>query len=886
MADPRDVLKDPPSRFFAALGAFTVRFRTPIILATLALCAASVWITLTTTRIDTSVEKFADKDDAAHDVLNTYRDEFGRDEMFFIVAVGDVFSRPFVERLAALHEEAAALDLELGSLGQRGRQGGLIRERLFGPDSPVADWFRDDAPPEAAPPPDAGPPDAAPAAGDDGFEDGFGDGGDDGFDFDSSGTDAGWGDEAGGTVVEQAISLINARRTRATPGGIEVGQLMDPLPTAAALAAMKAEVLADETLVGQVVGEGGRHAAIALRTAFMSEADSARVYEALLALIERHRAEGFELHVSGVPALNAGLTDLLMDDLITLVQLSALAMFLIMAYLFRHPIAVLAPLFVVALSSIVTAAGMGLFGLPLTMMSNVLPAFLFCVGIGHSVHIISVYRDALRAGLESDDAIRYAVASTGRPVLYTSLTTMVGLASFVFASLEVIGEMGVSGAFGVFVAFVLSVTFLPACLTFNRKGHPMGASPLGEEDGIDRFLARCLALSGLRDDPGIGAEAAVARTRRRRSLGVMLLLIAVAVGGASLMRMYHNPLVWLPADTPMRVAFDLMDEEVGGTGNVQLLIDGTPDNGIKDIELMRGLEALRAHIEAFEHPEYGRIVGSAVGVLDVVKETHRALRGGAQSEYRLPDSDRAVSDLLFMFENAGPDELRRLATTDLQRAQETIRVPWLEATRYQPLVDHIAEGVERHIPDDARVQATGSIYTLVSTVGHLLRDLVASFGAAFAVITVIMMLLLGSVRLGLIAMVPNLMPIVMIGGVMGFGGIPIDMNNLLIASISIGVAVDDTIHLLHHWRVNMQRTGNVEESLRRAMRHSGRAMVSTSLILLIGFSVYLGATMYNIQRFGLLVGLTAVMALLIDLIFAPALLRTFYPRIADKEAPS
>lgn len=880
MVDPRTVLDDPPSPFFAALGRFAVRRRWWVIAATVGLLLGSVWVGLTRTRIDTSVEKFADKDDDAHDILQTYRDAFGRDEMFFIVAVGDVFTPSYIERLAALHAEVARLDLDLGSLGQRGRQGGLMRDRLFGHDAAISRWVTSivgepEPAPAAEPSPD-GSDDAA-----DGFGDADGFGGDDGFDFEEGGAETGWGDEAGGTVVEQAVSLINVRQTRSAGGGIEVGQLMDPLPAPDELPALKARVLADETLVGQVVGAGGMHSAIALRTAFMSEADSARVYAALLEIVERHRAEGFELHVSGVPALNAGLTDTLMGDLTRLVVLSAIAMFLIMGFLFRHPIAIFAPLLIVGLSALTTAAAMGLWGMPLTMMSNVLPAFLFCVGIGHSVHIISVYRDALRFGLTAEDAVHYAVASTGRPVLYTSLTTMVGLASFIFASLEVIGEMGLSGAFGVFVAFVLSVTFLPACLSFNRRGHPMGAKPMGEQDGIDRFLRWCLSLSGDPDADGAAPEPDFARRRRRRTLVAMVLLIAVALFGGSLMRMYHNPLVWLPPDTPMRVAFDLMDREVGGTGNVQLLIEGTAEHGIKDVELMRGLEALRAHIKAFDHPdpEYGQVVGNAVGILDVVKETHRALQGGDEAAYRLPETDRGVSDMLFLFESSGPDELRRLATTDLRQAQETIRVPWLEATRYQPLVDHIAEGIEAHIPDGARVQATGSIYTLVSTVGNLLRDLVASFGAAFAVITVIMMILLGGIRLGLIAMVPNLMPIVMIGGVMGFAQIPIDMNNLLIASISIGVAVDDTIHLLHHWRINMQRNGgDVEDALRRAMRHSGRAMVSTSLILLIGFSVYLGAQMYNIQRFGFLVGLTALMALLIDLIFAPALLRTIYRR--------
>jgi len=144
------------------------------------------------------------------------------------------------------------------------------------------------------------------------------------------------------------------------------------------------------------------------------------------------------------------------------------------------------------------------------------------------------------------------------------------------------------------------------------------------------------------------------------------------------------------------------------------------------------------------------------------------------------------------------------------------------------------------------------------------------------IITIIMVILLRGPRLGLIAMVPNLLPIVVILGVMGFTKIPIDVNNLLIASISIGLAVDDTIHYLHHFRWAWVRTGDLEGSLNHAVTHTGRAIVSTTLILVLGFGAFMGAEMANVQRFGFLVSATAIFALLIDLIYAPALLRTFF----------
>ena len=231
---------------------------------------------------------------------------------------------------------------------------------------------------------------------------------------------------------------------------------------------------------------------------------------------------------------------------------------------------------------------------------------------------------------------------------------------------------------------------------------------------------------------------------------------------------------------------------------------------------------------------------------------------------------------MFMFESAGSDQLRRLATNDLSKTRMTFRIRWMDATAYGPFASHVEEGIEKYMPDDVSVQPTGTAYSLLSTISSLVWDLVRSFGLAFIVITFMMIAMLRSVRLGLIGMVPNLLPILVIMGVMGAFDVPIDMVNLLIASIAIGIAVDDTIHYLHHFKVHYDVNGQVEAAIHHTVKHAGRAMLSTSLILCLGFLVYVTADMYNTQRFGTLVALTVVFALLIDMVFAPALLRAIY----------
>lgn len=865
--------REAHSPFFAAWGRFVVTHRLWVLAFSLAMMVASGWLVVTRITVDTSVESFAASDSPATAVLEEYRDTFGRDDLFVVLVTGDVFSVDYLKRLKALHGALVKLDVPVDTLGQRRnmRDGHSIQDAK----APTA---------------------AAKTTGDgagDG-DDGFGDG-DDGF-GESGGDD--WAGLTGGTVLEEVTSLINVRRTRAADDGIAVGRLLDPFPDFAgdddpALKALKVEVLADPFLVGQVVGKRGQHSVIAIRTAFMAEADSHKVNHAIAELVKTHNAPGFEVATTGLPAISDVLNTMMMSDLTRLLLLSVLVMLVVLSLMFRHVLGVFAPLSIVALSALNTFALMAALGMPVTMLSNILPAFLFCVGIGDSIHLLSVYRDLLSQGREARAAVVEAVSTTGVPIFYTSLTTMVGLLSFQFASLDAIQDMGIAGAFGVMLAFVHSLVLLPALLTLVpkarfggralEKAHAVGPDGLRPRDRTDRFLDFCRDLSGVRGDEGFGPEPAVGARRRRLTLLVGAILVGLAILAISTLRVWHNPLSWVPDSEPAKAAFTTLDLEVGGTANVQLLIDGSPEKGMRDGALLAGLEKLQAHIETYRDAEQGPIVGNAFSVLNVVKETHQALHGGGKDQWRLPDTERGVADMLFLFSNAGPDSLRQLATIDLGRSQMTVRIRWLEATSYAGLVKHIADGIAQFIPAGVQVQPTGSVYTLVNTIRALIGDLLRSFGTAFLVITLIMIVLLRSLKLGMVAMVPNLMPILFILGFMGAIGIPIDMNNLLVASISIGIAVDDTIHMLHHFRVHHRVNGNVEAAINHAFNHSGRAMVATSIVLMLGFFIYVGATMNNIQRFGLLIGLTALMALLIDLIFSPALLRTFYARLPAAE---
>lgn len=856
---------------FAAIARFVLRHRLLVVAGSLALAVGCALAARARLSLDMTIEAFLDEDSPALVALEAYRDQFGRDDGFLLIVEGPVFSKPYLRRLRALHEKLAALDVEVETLNQS------LLERRRASNGSAARRGPGRAERKVSKSGGRGKSDDADFSG---FEiDTEGEG-----DSSSSGSSSGasWGDEARGTIVDEITSLINVRRTVGYPitradgskgYGLSVSGFLDAPPTAADLPRLRREALADPLIGGQFVSRDAQLSLIVLRTQRMSAADSERVYRAIEKIADQAEAPGFQIHLSGFAVLASALNELILGEMRRLFAVAVLVLVLMMLISFRHPVGVIAPLAVVMLSIALTFGVMAVGRMDITLLTNILPTFLFCVGVGDSVHILSVYRDLRAGGIDNDEAIVSAVASTGKPVLFTSLTTAFGLLSFQFATVGAIRNMGLAGCAGVLGALLFTLLLVPVVLSFNRRGVLGG----GRESRMARWLDRLLDVSASASGPGLLGEVPAAVARRRRRITLALFAVVTLASGAAITRLqvWHDPISWLQPDEPVRVAFDKMDDHLGGTATLQVMLRAKGPRGVKDLELLRGLEKVEQHLKRYRDPTRGEaIVGSSVGLLDIVKETYRALNGGDPRYYRLPDTQGALDDTMFLFTQSAPDRLRRVVSTDMKTMQMTLRVHWLDATSYGPLVAYLNRGIEKYIGDRAEVTTTGAVHTLLSTVSSLLFNVLRSFGVAFVVITVLMVLMLGELRLALVAMVPNLLPIAIIAALMGLLGIPIDMANLLIASIALGIAVDDTIHFLHHFRAHFIRHGDREQAIRYSFRHSGRALVTTSAILAAGFAVFAVSRVVSLQRFGALIATTVVIALAIDLVFTPALLRT------------
>jgi predicted RND superfamily exporter protein len=264
-------------------------------------------------------------------------------------------------------------------------------------------------------------------------------------------------------------------------------------------------------------------------------------------------------------------------------------------------------------------------------------------------------------------------------------------------------------------------------------------------------------------------------------------------------------------------------------------------------------------------------VGKVVSIIDVVKETHRALNGNDPSFYVIPQDRALIAQELLLFENAGSDDLEDLVDSQFRKARMSLLVPYQDSLHYMRFVPRLKSAFDEIMGDRATVGITGVVVLYGRTLSAMLSTTAKSYSIALLVIAPLMVLLIGKLRLGLLSLLPNIAPIVIGIGLMYWMDYTLDLFTIMIASIAIGVAVDDTIHFMHVYRRCYERCGSVPVAVRETLESTGRALLITSSALAVGFFVFLLASMKNVQAFGFISGFTIIAALMADLTLSPSL---------------
>jgi predicted RND superfamily exporter protein len=680
--------------------------------------------------------------------------------------------------------------------------------------------------------------------------------------------------------VDEVTSLINARNTRGTGSDLIVEDLFEKWPRSEAeLAVIRSRVMRNPMYQNLLLSDDGTFTTLIIRTqaysqdssggepdllmaeetagepapVYLTDRENSQAVLAARAITDRYRSEGVEVFIAGSPVVTHFLKNAMMRDMGRFMAMAIALVAVLLFIMFRRIAGVLLPLGIVLLSLASTLGLMAANETAIKVPTQILPSFLLAVGVGTSVHILAIFYHRLRNGDSREAAIAYALGHSGLAVIMTNLTTAAGLLSFATAEIAPIADIGIFAGIGVLLAFVYSLVLLPAVLgclpaRIGRSG----------EAGKNDLMGRCLHHIA---DFSTGHAGKIL-------LAFLLLVITAGVFIAGI-RFSHHPLGWFPPDNPIRIATETIDRHMRGSLNLEIVIDTGRENGLYAPELLARLDAAANHFERYEHQDV--FVGKAWSLTTVLKEIHQALNENRPAFYAIPANRELIAQEFLLFENSGSDDLEDLVDSRFSMARLTLKVPFEDIVAFEDLLAECQRYFSAGFPAE-RITLTGMMGLLARTLINAIHSMAKSYAIALLVITLLMILLIGRIRIGLLSMIPNLTPILITMGVIGLFKLPMDLFTMMVASIAIGLAVDDTIHFMHNFRRYYEESGDPVQAVHATLQTSGRAMLVTTIVLSVGFFIYTFATMRNITNFGMLTGFTIIMALAADYLVAPALM--------------
>ncbi len=588
---------------------------------------------------------------------------------------------------------------------------------------------------------------------------------------------------------------------------------------------------------------------------FLSDTSKSEMVRAANAVAQELSSEDFEVFVAGSLAVNDYNKLSVQKDMQKFIKLVLVMMMVFLFVIFRRLSAVILPIFIVLLSLLTTMAFMALFGVPITIPTQILPSFLLAVGIGAVVHLLAVFFKHYNTHKNKNAAIIHSLAHSGLAIIMTSLTTAAGLLSFSSASISPIADLGVFAALGVIIALLNTIILLPALLSaLPLKAAKEGAIQKSEQ--MDRVLLFIANLS-------------INHAKKIVTLGILLMMIwgyfAMSVA------FKHDPLAWQPALSPIKIATERVDNSLRGSVTMEILIDTQKTNGLYNAKLLQSIDTLAQDMQKIKTEGY--FVGKAWSVGDVLKEIHKALHENSEAHYKITDNDKLIPQEFLLFENSGSDDLSDFVDSDFSKARITLKLPWMEAGEYEAISQQIESLLHERLGDDVKIQITGMVPLFGRTLAAAMDSMALSYAIAFGLIAFMMVLLLGSLKIGLLSMVPNILPAIMTLGFMSMVGMPLDMFTMLVGAIVIGLSVDDTVHYFYNFSKYHHQGYSVRESAQKTMLGTGRALVATTIVLSLGFYVYTFASLSNLINFGILAGGAITLALISNVLLGPALLK-------------
>jgi predicted RND superfamily exporter protein len=682
--------------------------------------------------------------------------------------------------------------------------------------------------------------------------------------------------------VKDVTSLSNVEFITADGDFLEIHELALDMPEdQATLLQRRNAMMQKPSYRGSLVNDEATHGAIILEMTVTSSdpleslrldpdaGDSlANLYpqaanNKIVEILGRPQYQGIDFRWAGDVPMNAAYNDTIGDEstLQTLLSLALVSILALVCFRFQL-LGLVGPLTVVILALIMTVGFMGLVGYKIGVLFLIAPTLLIAIGVAQSVHLIATFNLLRDRGLDRREAVKQTLEHVAMPCLLAAFTTAIGFSVMAGSHLRALAEMAIYLGVGVMLTYFASITVMVCYMSMGSDAHRRLRDPSEEKPGIlDRFLLRVVAIN------------------LKRPLAIIAIfgaVLAASIAGLSKLQVGFNFLEEFKPHTRFFQHTHYVQDVMGGVLNIVLIYDSGEADGIKRARILSHLDELRAYAE--QSP----LVEKSYSVVDILKDLNQSFHGDDPAYYRLPESNELIAQYLLMYEISGGEDLEDFLSGDYRQTTLELRVEITDSTRIEGLIRDLDRYIDEHPLSGVNIQITGIGLLWIKMAEYIAQSQLWGYLLAFSIIALVLCLAFRSIKVGLLAMIPNLFPVILVLGLLGWQEAHLDYFRLLLATVAIGIAVDDTVHITSRIRKEFLRCGNYTEAIRVSLTSVGRALVMTTIILSLSFLVFLMSEMAVVADFGILLSLTMVTALLADLFLLPALVLVLKPFGAER----
>lgn len=577
------------------------------------------------------------------------------------------------------------------------------------------------------------------------------------------------------------------------------------------------------------------------------------------------KKHNIKVHYSGLPYIRTVISKKVSQEFTLFLGLSIGVAAVILFLFFRSASSVFFPIVLVVIGVVWSLGLLVIFNYQITVLTGLIPPLIVVIGIPNSILLLNKYHSEFRKHGDKHRALKNVITRISITTFIANLTTAIGFGVLFFTGSDLLKEFGLVASLSIMATWLICLCLIPIVFSF------LPSPKLRHTKHLDSTLL--IKLLSIVDN--------LARTKRKPVYIITLIILLISIWGVTKIKINGFVVDDLPQKDPVYQDMAFFVKNFEGVIPLEITVDSRRKNGIMNSATINKIEKLQDMISAY--PEFSR----AISLIEVLKFSSQAFYGGAEEYYRVPN-DMEKNFILAYAANSGKNEnmLKNFIDSNRQVTRVSFQMADVGSSRMNKLLKEVKPRIDSIFnPKRYDAEFTGSSIIFVNGTNYLMKNLRDTLLLALALISLIMWVLFKGGRMILISLIPNIIPLIITAGIMGFFGIPLKPTTILIFSIALGIASDQTIYFLTRYREELRTTDlTISRIVSDTIKETGVSMIYVALILFFGFGIFIASTFGGTVALGLLLSITLIVAMVSNLILLPSLLLSLERRINKEKS--